>query len=136
MLPALGIGHLPDTSIKLILMGLVVLLVGIYAWSTIDFRLRFGNLSYRGMITRGPYCYCCHPAYAAKCLSWWVQFFLGLTSYVSIVGMLGWMFIYCLRALTEEQSHDDCKPKMRSLHETSICDGPILKRHLNQGLCL
>lgn len=101
--PTLGIGNLPDTPIKLILMGLVVLLVGIYAWSTIAFGLRFSNLSYRGMITRGPYRYCRHPAYAAKCLSWWVQFLPALTTYMSIVGMLGWTFIYCLRALTEER---------------------------------
>jgi protein-S-isoprenylcysteine O-methyltransferase Ste14 len=47
-------------------------LVGIYAWATMAFGIRFSNLTHRGVITHGPYAFTRHPAYVSKNLSWWI----------------------------------------------------------------
>jgi protein-S-isoprenylcysteine O-methyltransferase Ste14 len=49
----------------------LVALTGIYAWATVAFGLRFSNLTYRGVVTHGPYRWTRHPAYLAKNLFWW-----------------------------------------------------------------
>lgn len=49
----------------------LVALTGVYAWATVAFGLRFSNLTYRGIITHGPYRLTRHPAYLAKNLFWW-----------------------------------------------------------------
>ena len=51
--------------------GWLVMLTGIYAWATVVFGLRFSNLTYRGVITHGPYRFTRHPAYVSKNLFWW-----------------------------------------------------------------
>ena len=51
--------------------GWLVVLTGIYAWATVVFGLRFSNLTYRGVITHGPYRFTRHPAYLSKNLFWW-----------------------------------------------------------------
>ena len=50
----------------------LVFLVGIYAWATMAFGIRFSNLTHRGVITHGPYAFTRHPAYVSKNLSWWI----------------------------------------------------------------
>jgi len=49
----------------------LLLLTGVYAWATVAFGLRFSNLTYRGVVTHGPYRWTRHPAYLAKNLFWW-----------------------------------------------------------------
>jgi protein-S-isoprenylcysteine O-methyltransferase Ste14 len=51
--------------------GLLVFLTAIYAWATVAFGIRFSNLTYRGVITNGPYRFTRHPAYVSKNLFWW-----------------------------------------------------------------
>lgn len=51
--------------------GLLVLLTGVYAWATFAFGIRFSNLTYRGVLTNGPYRFTRHPAYVSKNLFWW-----------------------------------------------------------------
>lgn len=52
--------------------GALVFLTGIYAWATVAFGLRFSNLTYRGVLTNGPYAFTRHPAYLAKNTYWWL----------------------------------------------------------------
>ena len=49
----------------------LALLTAIYAWATIAFGIRFSNLTYRGVLTNGPYRFTRHPAYLSKNLFWW-----------------------------------------------------------------
>ncbi|GMN02739.1 methyltransferase family protein [Erythrobacter sp. MTPC3] len=49
----------------------LVFLTAIYAWATAAFGIRFSNLTYRGVLTNGPYRYTRHPAYLSKNLFWW-----------------------------------------------------------------
>lgn len=51
--------------------ALLVVLAGLYAWSTVIFGLRFSNLTHRGIITNGPYAWFRHPAYLSKNVFWW-----------------------------------------------------------------
>jgi hypothetical protein len=92
---------------------LILLLVAVYAWSTVSFGGRFSNLTHRGIITNGPYRYTKHPAYIAKNLSWWMLAMPFMVSDGSGDGggaalhrclMLGLLnAIYYLRAKTEER---------------------------------
>jgi hypothetical protein len=84
---------------------LVVALLGnaIYVWATLAFGLRFSNLTNRGIITRGPYRFVRHPAYAAKVVAWWCEAVPVFGSFSQLLFFSGWVGIYFLRALTEER---------------------------------
>lgn len=95
--------------------GLLVVLTGIYAWSTMAFGPRFSNLTHRGIITHGPYAFTKHPAYLSKVMFWWLSVLpfcvtSGKLSDVvrNSVAMAGISAIYYWRAKTEEAhlSHD------------------------------
>jgi protein-S-isoprenylcysteine O-methyltransferase Ste14 len=102
----------------------ILVLTGIYAWSTVCFGARFSNLTHRGIITHGPYRFTKHPAYLTKVLAYWmisVPFLIGADGsladtlrHCSLLLLLGG--IYFLRARTEEAhlSHD---PDYRSYAE-------------------
>ena len=87
----------------------ILLLVFIYAWSTVVFGLRFSNLTNRGIITAGPYRFTKHPAYLAKNISWWMVSMPFLSQSGSMEAIRHCLllvclnFIYFLRAATEEQ---------------------------------
>lgn len=53
--------------------ALLVALTGVYAWATVIFGIRFSNLTYRGVLTNGPYRFTRHPAYLSKNLFWWAS---------------------------------------------------------------
>lgn len=89
--------------------ALLALLTAYYAWATMIFGLRFSNLTYRGIITNGPYRYTRHPAYISKNTFWWLStmpFFVtngSLTEVVRNTVFLGCISaIYYWRAKTEE----------------------------------
>ena len=53
--------------------AVMVFLTAMYAWATVAFGLRFSNLTYRGIVTNGPYAFTRHPAYLSKNLFWWLS---------------------------------------------------------------
>ncbi len=89
--------------------ALLVCLTGFYAWATMAFGIRFSNLTYRGVLTNGPYRLSRHPAYLSKNLFWWCSTLPFLVTSGSVVDMVRNTFflgcvssIYYWRALTEE----------------------------------
>ncbi len=89
--------------------GLLVLLTGVYAWATVVFGIRFSNLTYRGVLTHGPYRFTRHPAYLSKNLFWWASVLPFLVTGGSVIeGVRNCVFllavnaIYYWRARTEE----------------------------------
>jgi protein-S-isoprenylcysteine O-methyltransferase Ste14 len=90
--------------------GMLVLLTAFYAWATMAFGLRFSNLTYRGVLTHGPYAFTKHPAYLAKNTFWWLETlpFLVTTNNVNdvirnTVIMMAVSGVYYWRAKTEEK---------------------------------
>ena len=59
--------------------AVLLVLVALYAWSTVIFGLRFSNLTHRGIITNGPYRWFKHPAYLSKNAFWWLAHLPFLT---------------------------------------------------------
>jgi protein-S-isoprenylcysteine O-methyltransferase Ste14 len=89
--------------------GLLAALTAIYAWATLAFGIRFSNLTYRGVLTNGPYRFSRHPAYLSKNLFWWLSvlpFLVTSHSPVDVIRntvLLGCVSaIYFWRAKTEE----------------------------------
>ncbi len=90
--------------------GLCLGLIFIYTWATVSFGVRFSNLTYRGLISHGPYQLSRHPAYVSKNLFWWLTALpfvtqthdpaLAIKSTILLLGVSG---IYYLRAKTEER---------------------------------
>ena len=103
--------------------GMLVLLTAIYAWATVAFGLRFSNLTYRGVLTNGPYRFTRHPAYVSKNLFWWLSTlpFLVTTHNLNdavrncvILALVS--ATYYWRAKTEEQHLLAEDPKYREYH--------------------
>jgi hypothetical protein len=80
----------------------------IFAWASLSLGLKASNLTVRGVVCRGPYCWVRHLAYAAKVTVWWIQgvifgeFTLGI--------LLAFTLVYGLRAWTEERNME-CDPE-------------------------
>ena len=103
--------------------GLLVVLTGIYAWATVIFGIRFSNLTYRGVLTNGPYRYTRHPAYLSKNLFWWASVLPFLVTSGSVLdGVRNSVFllvvnaIYYWRARTEEAHLLAEDPKYAEYH--------------------
>ena len=86
----------------------ILALLCVYSLATVCLGIRFSNLTYRGLITSGPYRFTKHPAYVCKNLSWWLVSVPFITSdpwhvAVSHCLLLAFVnFIYYQRAVTEE----------------------------------
>ncbi len=86
----------------------ILLLILIYSLATVSLGYRFSNLTYRGLVTNGPYRFTKHPAYIAKNLSWWLISvpFISNASAIAALQHCALLFgvgiIYFLRARTEE----------------------------------
>lgn len=105
--------------------ALLVFLTGVYAWATVAFGIRFSNLTYRGVLTNGPYRYTRHPAYVSKNLFWWcatLPFLVNADgSMVDVIRntfFLGCVSaIYYWRAKTEEAHLLAEDPKYRAYYD-------------------
>lgn len=100
---------LADSWLSIPWAAAILILTGVYTFSTLAFGPRFSNLTNRGIITAGPFRWTKHPAYISKNLSWW----LIAVPFVSAQGMgaatincaalLGINAVYWVRAKTEER---------------------------------
>ena len=102
---------------------MLVALTGIYAWATFAFGLRFSNLTYRGVLTNGPYRFTRHPAYLSKNAFWWLSTLPFLVTNGSATDMIrntvclaAVNAIYFWRARTEEEHLWAEDPKYRAYH--------------------
>ncbi|MFA7586382.1 MAG: isoprenylcysteine carboxylmethyltransferase family protein [Novosphingobium sp.] len=116
----------------------LVFLTAVYAWATVAFGLRFSNLTYRGVLTNGPYRYTRHPAYLAKNAYWWfatMPFLVtshSLTDAVRNTVLLGLVSaVYYWRAKTEEQHLLAEDPKYREYHAW-MADNALITRGLGK----
>ncbi|HEY6815393.1 MAG TPA: DUF1295 domain-containing protein [Croceibacterium sp.] len=110
----------------------LVFLTAVYAWATTAFGIRFSNLTYRGVMTHGPYRWTRHPAYLSKNLFWWCSAmpFLVTTgspleaarNTVFLAVISG---IYYWRARTEEAHLLAEDAKYRQYHAWMAAHGPI-----------
>ncbi|WP_313434096.1 DUF1295 domain-containing protein [Novosphingobium sp.] len=118
--------------------GLLVALTAIYAWATFAFGLRFSNLTYRGVLTNGPYRFTRHPAYLSKNLFWWcstLPFLVSshaLTDMVRNTVLLGVVSaIYYWRARTEEAHLLAEDAKYRAYHAW-MAENALITRNLRR----
>ena len=102
----------------------LVCLTAVYAWATVIFGIRFSNLTYRGVITNGPYRYTRHPAYLSKNLFWWCTVLPFLvTSDSTMDAVRNTFFLLCVngiyywRARTEEAHLLAEDPKYREYYD-------------------
>ena len=99
---------LPDTGLYWAWAALIISSWVVYWLSSVAFGIRFSNLSWRGLVNRGPYRFTKHPAYISKNIYWWaytVPFFsvVGLDMARNFLGLVFVSMIYYLRAKTEER---------------------------------
>ncbi|EAQ29546.1 putative membrane protein [Erythrobacter sp. NAP1] len=110
----------------------LVFLTAIYAWATVVFGIRFSNLTYRGVLTNGPYRFTRHPAYLSKNLFWWCSVMPFLVTNGSAVDAIRNTFflavvnaIYYWRARTEEAHLLAEDPKYREYYDWMEVNGLV-----------
>jgi protein-S-isoprenylcysteine O-methyltransferase Ste14 len=115
--------------------ALLVMLTAIYAWATVAFGIRFSNLTYRGVLTNGPYRYTRHPAYLSKNTFWWLSVLPFMVTSGSLVDVVRNTFflgcvsaIYYWRARTEEAHLLGEDARYREYHAWMAQHGLITSR--------
>lgn len=113
----------------------LVFLTGVYAWATVAFGIRFSNLTYRGVITDGPYSYTRRPAYLSKNMFWrfcYMPFLVTSDSTVDAIRNTVFLAvvsaIYYWRAHTEEAHLLAEDPKYREYYDWMQENGIITSR--------
>ncbi|MEL7445957.1 MAG: DUF1295 domain-containing protein [Pseudomonadota bacterium] len=110
----------------------LIFLTAVYAWATVAFGIRFSNLTYRGVLTNGPYRFTRHPAYLSKNLFWWCSVMPFLVTNESMADAIRNTFfllavnaIYYWRARTEEAHLLAEDPKYREYYDWMEENGAI-----------
>lgn len=80
-----------------------IVFLSIYVWASFALLFKASNLTNRGIVCTGPYRFVRHPAYISKNFVWFIDLFLYKYYLFSIIGFIGVMVIYYLRAITEER---------------------------------
>ena len=112
----------------------LVLLTAVYSWATVAFGFRFSNLTYRGILTNGPYRFTRHPAYLSKNAFWWLSTMPILATSGSMIDcirntvLLGAVSaVYYWRARTEEKHLLAEDPKYVEYHRWMEENGPVTR---------
>ena len=111
----------------------LVALTAVYAWATVAFGLRFSNLTYRGVLTHGPYALTRHPAYVSKNAFWWLATLPFLTTgstadavrNTAVLALVS--AVYWWRAKTEERHLAAEDPKYVAYWEWMARNGPVTR---------
>lgn len=118
----------------------LVFLTAIYAWATVAFGIRFSNLTYRGILTNGPYRFTRHPAYLSKNLFWWLSTLPFLaTSHSPVDAVRNTAIlalvsaVYYWRAKTEELHLLQEDAKYRAYHTWMADNALITKAFFRMG---
>lgn len=91
---------------------LLLVLMSIYSWASVALNFKASNLTNRGIVSKGPYRWVRHPAYAAKNFAWLIGAMpiladrLSVSIYeffIALLSVLTWSYIYYLRSITEER---------------------------------
>jgi len=97
----------------------IILLLGNYAFATMQFGIRFSNLTHRGIITSGPFRLTKHPQYISKNIAWWLISipFINESGIIEATRLslmlIGFNIIFYYRAKTEEK-HLSADPDYRA----------------------
>lgn len=91
---------------------LSLIALAIFTWASIALGLRASNLTNRGIVSHGPYCFVRHPAYATKNVTVWIAALPAAADAFSrsvadglwvLTSLAVWTLVYVVRALTEER---------------------------------
>lgn len=114
--------------------GWLAFLTAIYGWATVAFGIRFSNLTYRGVLTNGPYRFTRHPAYLSKNAFWWFSSIPLLAMGGSVTDVVRNTFLLCVvsaiyywRAKTEERHLMAEDPKYRAYYDWMAQNAPITR---------
>ena len=89
------------TWVNAVMLCLITVLWGIFAWASVSLGWKASNLTNRGIVRHGPYRFVRHPAYTAKLFVWYIQAVFFAQYFIGI--LFGFTLIYILRAWTEER---------------------------------
>ena len=96
------LAYFGNDTLTAVMRVIILILFGIYTWASVALGPKASNLTNRGIIDYGPYKYVRHPAYFGKTMVWLLTALPGAT-FFAILSTLGVMFLYFLRAITEER---------------------------------
>lgn len=101
-----------NPAIHIVMNLLFLVLMGIYTAASVALNFKASNLTHRGIVSCWPYSLIRHPAYTCKTMAWWIGAVPAMMMALDkslwdvvlvLSSILGWTFIYILRALTEEE---------------------------------